>query len=176
MKLNNIVFGVVLVLVVILLFIAGVVYVEKQQQSREDKLIELYLKHYTSRNIADTIRVPVYYKVPEVRIIEKPVIVKEYLKDTLARSELEQKTLIMYQKHKLDLFNRPRSFSITTIDTAGKVAESFYKIPILTKEIKISSSGQVEYKKRKLTGLKIATGIIAGTLTYTYIRIYNSRN
>jgi len=170
MKINRYFLFVGFVVLLIALILAGMLYIQKQLQANNDKLVELYLKHSKSTPLTDTIRIPVYYKVPEIKVVERPVVVKEYLKDTLARSELDWQTLILSQKLKLDLFNRPRSFNIVTIDTSGKILENFYKVPFLTKEIKINSMGQVEYKKRKLIGLKIATGILVGTLTYTKIK------
>jgi len=169
MKLSNITLGLLFAVLLIALLFLGASYLEDRLSDRDDRLVELYLMHQNHRT--DTIHVPAYYKVPEiqVKLIEKPVVVKEYLKDTLARSELERKTLILSQKYKLNLVGKTRNFSVATIDINGVVRENFYKVPILTKEIKIGPSGEVEFKKRKLIALKIATGLTAGFFTYQYI-------
>lgn len=165
-------FVVVACVAIILYFLLKLRKIERESGQNTDKLIQMYLKHSKKNAITDTIKVYQRYILPQipVKVVEKPVVVKEYIRDTVLRHTIEKNTLIAGQNFKLNLTGKLRTFSVAAVDTAGNVRESFYKVPILTKEIKITPAGEVEFKKRKLIALKIGAGIVAGAITYSYIR------
>jgi hypothetical protein len=155
---------------IILLLFRGYLLLKNKIEGNNVAFEAMYLKH-AKRGKTDTIVIKEKYIVEQVKVVEKPVLVKEYTHtDTVIRKEIEKSTLVLGAKYNLNSLGKLKSFSVATIDTTGKVRASFYKVPLLVKEIKLMPDGRVEYKKRKLVAVKVITGIAVGSVAYSIAR------
>lgn len=124
-------------------------------------------KDLQQAELVDTVIVNKPYKVEVIKEVSKPYKVLVYQKDTAARKAAEKETIITsvsYVRH--NIFNRKLDFlKVDKIDTAGNIFSSNYNTQHL-KEIKIDGSGDVQVKKRKYIGLKIAGAVAMVTAGY----------
>jgi len=129
-------------------------------------------KQYAEANrVPDTVYVPKPYKVVVIQkqYIEKPVKVIVYLKDTTLRKQAERSDIITgidFKRH--NLFHKMDFLKVDKIDPQGIVFSNEYKLEPV-REIKIDMTGNVQVKKKRHLGLKIAGSILAGSVSAYFI-------
>lgn len=121
--------------------------------------------------IADTVYVSKPYKVVEIKkeYIEKPVKVLVYLKDTALRQQAEHSDIITgidFKRH--NLFHKLDFIKIDKMNPQGIVFSNQYQVPPI-RELTIDLNGNLQTKKKRYIGLKIAAGIIVSGATAYFI-------
>ena len=127
---------------------------------------------FENTRTVDTVFVPKPFKVIEIQkqYIETPVQVIVYLKDTVLRTQAEHSDIITgidFKRH--NLFHKLDFITIDKINPLGIVFSSKYQVDPV-REIKIDGSGNLQTKKKRHIGLKIASGIVATSVTAFIVR------